>query len=307
MEKYSHEKYINLISGKRHFWDVPEQKYKNKFVPKYLYKYWSLDSHYIDVNLKNILDGKIWMPNALTLNDPFEFQMIKDCLSENKRLEFRNDILGRNSVLSLASSPKNYLMWSHYGNAHKGICLEFKVNDKNNIYPVVYVDKQEDLTADIQEWLECKGNLVSKNPVDWSDEERKLMEKVHKTMIYKMRCWSYEEEFRIIGREFSDDSIWGKKIGYAEQLSSLGLELSRIILGFNCMLENKGKVIQYVNDANEIKVMNNMIEKDFKYSKEAVIKNMLKEESFIKVAQIKRNNLSLVLQNLKYKEGIYSF
>lgn len=102
------------------------------------------------------------MPIANTLNDPFEFQILSDRLTEEKKLEFRVDILGRNSILSLCDSYDNNLLWSHYGWSHSGICIEFEVEDKRYIFPVTYCQEQIDATEDMEQWLNIKAKVIAK-------------------------------------------------------------------------------------------------------------------------------------------------
>lgn len=137
-ECYSHDKYVELILEKKHRYDYPEIKYKEQFIPERLYKYTSFNSSYINQNLESICAGKIWMPIASSLNDSFEFQMMKDSLPSEKRAEFRKDTIERNTILSLCPSHKNYLLWAHYADGHRGMCMEFAVTNKANAFPVTY-------------------------------------------------------------------------------------------------------------------------------------------------------------------------
>jgi len=105
--------------------------------------------------LSALAQKKIWYSKPAEFNDPFDTKFnvrgIKYLFEQgmnyqNKSAFFDNDIsdtmvfkkkyfddildsfkkgvedLG---ILSLASSNKNLLMWSHYASEHKGMCLEF--------------------------------------------------------------------------------------------------------------------------------------------------------------------------------------
>ena len=310
VKEYSHDRYIELIKERKNAWDNPALKYKNDFVPDCVYKYWSLSSPNIDRNLEALVDGKIWMPVAQTLNDPFEFQMITDKLSETERIMFRGDILGRNSVLSLAPIPCNYLMWSHYGNSHTGACLEFEVESKDEIFPVTYVESQIDATCDIREWLTIKERVMHRmmSKEDMNSFEWQLLEKVRRIMLYKHSIWGYENEFRIIGRKeiCAGDEVRIPK-GYLENLSDVGLRLKRIILGFNCRPEDKIKVLKCVNQINSELVIRELMEKEYRVNVEEVVDVLARQKEFVEVAQFKREgtNLKLDIVDLNCKNYVY--
>ncbi len=243
------------------------------------------------------------MPIASTLNDPFEFQILKDSLSEEQRMEFRKDTLGRNSILALCDSHTNNLLWSHYSFAHTGICLEFEVEDADRIFPVIYQRYQEDYTDEIVKWLEIKKNVIQKAPEEMTNEERFLLARIQKIMLVKKSDWKYEKEFRITNRKPYDDKDedeYSMTQGYWEKVSHLGIKLRRIILGFNCSIQNKAKVIDYVNSANESLVMREMARSDFKYSAGAVIKTLIETGDVITVFQKirKGNTPSLSLREI---------
>ena len=231
-DNFSYEKYCELINSRKSLWDEPENDYKANYIPNYLYKYWTFDSSHFDENLKRILYGTIWMPLASTLNDPFEFQMLSDSLSEEQRMEFRKDTLDRNSVLSLCSSHTNNLLWSHYSFAHTGICLEFEVVNTERLFPVIYQRYQEDYTDEITQWLEVKRNVIKKKPEEITNSERVLLAKAQKIMLVKKTDWKYEKEFRITGRKPDNDKDTDGFFinhGYWEKVTDLGIKLRRII------------------------------------------------------------------------------
>lgn len=304
MEKFSHDEYIRLIGEGKNLGDKPEERYKDSFIPLTLYKYWSFSSQYIDENLKKLCDGKIWMPIANTLNDPFEFQILSDRLTEEKKLEFRVDTLGRNSILSLCDSYDNNLLWSHYGWSHSGICIEFEVEDKRHIFPVTYCQEQIDATEDIEQWLCIKtkviAKLISKQLDELNVDERRISERVQKIMFYKHCDWEYENEFRIIGRnnpnDPEEDGGWFIKPGFWAECRSYGLKVKQIILGFNCSLQNKARVMEIVNKHNHDVLMARMVEYDFRFPMSKFIKNISEEGDFISIAQMVRIKESFKLE-----------
>ena len=101
-------------------------------------------------------------------------------------------------VLSLAKKNNNILMWSHYADSHKGMCLEFSTEASH---------------------YGCKNTLKNKeftNKVDYSDNypsiaEMKIFDQTQSSMrqhlfLQKATCWGYEEEWRLL-RQGGDSAI----------------------------------------------------------------------------------------------------
>lgn len=90
-------------------------------------------------------------------------------------LQEKIDHLG---VYCLSTDPKNILMWSHYGDAHKGICLEF-----------------DSTQAFFSEALQV--NYSSNYP-----ENRFVAPKfeglTERVVLTKAKYWNYEKEWRIL-------------------------------------------------------------------------------------------------------------
>lgn len=306
-ESFSYDKFIEYIKERKNIFDQPEDRYRIKFIPQLLYKYWSFESPYNNENIEKLLNGKIWMPASKTLNDPFEFQIITDMLTEEEAMAFRTDILSRNTILSLCDSYKNNLMWSHYGNAHTGLCIEFEVNYNNLIFPVTYCKNQIDETNSIRKWLKIKKDFVKKEIADRTIDELYLLANINKVMLYKSYDWHYEHEYRIIARNFSSGACEKITSGYWESLNAINIRVNRIILGFNCTIQNKAKIIDIINKFNEEKILKEMINTDFKYSIDYVEKKLKNENVLIELYQMERCDKSLILfdEQLKKNGRVY--
>lgn len=114
------------------------------------------------------------------LNDPFEFNSPAFGTREDRNM-FKNVIeksMAGKGLLCFSKSRRNPVMWSHYANSHKGICLGFDVKDKL-LNAVKYVDRR------------------SKNEIRYDDvfcpENEEIFEKCLST---KFSHWKYEQEMR---------------------------------------------------------------------------------------------------------------
>jgi hypothetical protein len=107
------------------------------------------------------------------LNDPFELW----CSAQNDReirrsfREWKKEMAKRYAMLCFSKNWRNPLLWSHYADRHRGICLGLDVND-GYVEPVQYVETRVPLRLP-------------------------LTEETMKPLLYtKFAGWRYEEEWR---------------------------------------------------------------------------------------------------------------
>lgn len=135
-------------------------------LPPYFFKYRPFNDHTIET----ILESKIYFQSPAKFNDPFDgriplvmsgsekqwskylnklykesypgyspakrLQLVSTAMKsgsfktiENKKFDDIVDSLG---VLCLTANATNILMWAHYADSHKGVCLRF--NPNNNFF-----------------------------------------------------------------------------------------------------------------------------------------------------------------------------
>lgn len=132
--------------------------YKNKFIPRILYKYVPLlDERFVDYEKENdkkldtLKKNEIWVSHYQKLNDPFEYKMLyldKERISEAgwdvKEIESFLEFFKNRTLLSCFSTKINNIpMWSHYANNHKGFCIKYKVKNPDEIFEIRYEPKRE--------------------------------------------------------------------------------------------------------------------------------------------------------------------
>jgi hypothetical protein len=156
-------------------------KFQRVTIPAIIYRYMQFHPDRIHALLA---EGKLFMPCPAMFNDPF------DCsLDELTRLTFIESAIG-----CFSTKPDNVLMFSHYADNHRGICVGFYTQRlidslstmntplRADIRPVWYLSKIPTLSLDIQPAL-CA--------------------------TYKCDIWSYEHEFRIFMVKGSSLSVSG--------------------------------------------------------------------------------------------------
>jgi hypothetical protein len=91
-------------------------------------------------------------------------------------------------VLCLSSRYDSPLMWSHYGDQHRGICIEFDVSNlaAGSIRRVQYGESRELAASAVRDWLHDVASTAI------SEVERACL-------LTKSSEWRYEEEYRLFG------------------------------------------------------------------------------------------------------------
>ncbi|MHA7128632.1 DUF2971 domain-containing protein [Algoriphagus namhaensis] len=172
---------------------------KMREVAKYTYPDWSdqqIEEYCFEAKQKDLL------------NDP---KHMKEQLLENRRKI--DETFG---ILSLTPKYLNYLMWSHYGNSHKGFCIGF---DSEALFETI------------------EGSI---GPVDYQEEIPKMdlfgdtMEFFVKQLSTKSKVWEYEEEYRIVKADGSKTTVQiDKNI------------IKHIVLGCKMKHEEKVEIIEF--------------------------------------------------------------
>lgn len=184
-------------------------------VPSCLYKYRTIDS------VKKLLENHcIYFPSCRELNDPFESAvnllkeytpkqyydsfvfagMTPEEAKELTRQVFSGIIDGDTIIKNLTekvissvgyycmtTKPDNLLMWAHYADSHKGVCLKFDIlKDLDSFLvpvPVDYNSRYKDFDC-------LNGDLLS-------------------VLRRKSPDWMYEDEYRIIKTDHQ--GLWNIK------------------------------------------------------------------------------------------------
>lgn len=187
---------------------------------------------------------------------------------EELKEKFTNEIIrkvkdARNNALISCFSKRydSILMWSHYGDKHKGICIEFD-RPENDFLDVKYSKKRckfdlEDTTRRVL------GYMLSNGKVDVNDKG--LIRCISKPFIVKSLDWKYEEEVRCILSPNSDG------VSKLEELSlyTMPTKITKIYVG--CKVDKNSeeyKKLLQLAESKEIDVIE-LIESEDLFSLEA--------------------------------------
>lgn len=149
----------------------------------YQYQRFTKDTLY---RIKNEL---LYFTNPTNFNDPMD-PLIKIPVSNYKQCsEFFLDLRFR--IACLTTHFKNTLMWSHYGDKHKGICIKYDIRalikkgkERYLLLPIDYVNK---LTLD-------------SSGINFKEHKNILNRSLLNYFFLKNISWQYENEYRILTR-----------------------------------------------------------------------------------------------------------
>ena len=142
------------------------------------------------------------------LNDPFEFNgfSFKNKKDRLAWLKTRKQLWQNKGLISFSDRWSNPVIWSHYAENHKGICLGFDVS-KNFAFKVLYPPTREHIPS-ISEIVDTNDSEVLK-----------------KMSLTKYAHWEYENEWRVfIKLGQPDNDLFFE--GYSDKM-----QLREIIIG----------------------------------------------------------------------------
>ena len=133
---------------------------------EYLYKYRSLANmkRFIDI----LMNRRLYASKYLELNDPMEGFFLYDKNVPRPIVAKLRDERATTLICSLSKTPYNGLMWSMYGDEHKGVCIKLKVTSPN--WEEVTVDYSSERTL-ITDRNASINTILGTKSVQWQHEE----------------------------------------------------------------------------------------------------------------------------------------
>lgn len=172
-----------------------------------VYKYRGGNNEVFKRDLESLENNLYYASSSLDLNDPCETitdseKFISQSKSFSRFLGFKSkenlkvldeayrDVLSFDKKMGIYSLSQTYideLLWAHYGNSHKGFCIEYELDlllisyksEKKFSFPITYNKKPP--VIGMLDVATSKNNGIIK-----------------KMGGFKSRRWAYEQEYRII-------------------------------------------------------------------------------------------------------------
>lgn len=161
-----------------------------------LFKYKSTD-HIEDV----IINKRLWCSRYDALNDPMEWAFTSD--NDKKDIE---DLINdtdkeRWRICCLSKSEQYGLMWSMYGDEHRGVCIEVEIDVNNDEY---------------SQYTESNGNKWWYGDINYTSKAQQiesLGKDIKQVLWYKSKQWVHEQEVRFVKKltnEIDDNYMYVK-------------------------------------------------------------------------------------------------
>lgn len=233
---------------------LPEARRK---MPENIYKYYPLgdapDKN--ELKISTVLDNKIWASTYWGFNDPFECQYM--FLGEDDLIEMglpaeshkvwndmMEDLRGRITTICFTQNPNNMPMWAHYANEHRGFCVEYKVQNTQSLYPVIYANSRLKTRAFFIDLI-----YAFFNPEVSTEERVTLLKHFIMLSAFKDKSWESENEIRAIFMNTKEELPSGSK-GKLFSCTEIGVVPQKIYIGVKCSVENEKKLIGLAKELN---------------------------------------------------------
>ena len=189
--------------------------------------------------LKSLCERRLKQSRIHELNDPFELRPydVTDLLSRWAFLKTREDIGKDRGLLCLSKDWSNPVLWAHYGDNHRGLCLGFEIPDQqggpdDESRSVSYISNPLEFPANFEEMPE--------------DEGLKVMEKV---LFTKFEHWTYEQEVRVWAPLQNEEN----GLHYLEFDEKL--RLVEVIMGEKCTLQKSAIMLALGEHAAQVQII----------------------------------------------------
>jgi hypothetical protein len=150
-----------------------------------------------------------------------DVRQVGSAATNHTRKQLRDD----SRIFCLSAKQDHPLLWSHYADSHKGVCLHFRCRGGTVFGAARAVEYQQ----------ERRPILI---PMKYNKSEDDIAAAMSRT---KAEFWSYEEEYRIIGYERAE---WGYKLHGRFCFFEPSL-LCGITLGMNVSVPNRTTVMTW--------------------------------------------------------------
>ncbi|MBT3169075.1 MAG: DUF2971 domain-containing protein [Candidatus Cloacimonetes bacterium] len=229
-------------------------------IPDIIYKFMPINKF----TFENLLKNQIWFSNPMNFNDPFDCKMFKlaEPTMDELKLYFSKDKsdqevekilkdydksseenlqhcnkfvrkhIGDNYLISCFSkSKKNILMWGHYADKHKGICLGFD--------SLEFFSENQFIEKSVLNLFKVKY-ISEYFPLNFFND-KKFSKEYQNIFKNKYVDWEYEEEIRALTEA-------DKEISNLMKFSKKSLRE----INFGCKVSNRDKesIIKIVQNCN---------------------------------------------------------
>ncbi|OCH36196.1 DUF2971 domain-containing protein [Aliivibrio fischeri] len=172
-----------------------------------MYKFRELNKTTYDL----LLNSELWCASPMSLNDPFDAQFDYESFAQKVSssssvdsytkhlIHNASQVFDNVGICSLSAQRDNQVMWSHYADEHRGLCIEFdipKIMKLNNVLSLARVTYQSELPELklVKTFAPNSDALFIASAIDTS--------MFMNILTTKDVTWRYENEIRIIKPQY---------------------------------------------------------------------------------------------------------
>lgn len=169
------------------------------------------------------------------MNDPFELLGIEFRTPEDRAFfqqELKPEMNGTIGILCFSRKWDNPVLWSHYADKHRGLCLGFDIPDqwaKN----VTYVGQR------------LKADIEHDNPLDDTNSPG------YKLVTTKYSHWKYEDEVRLI---FPLEHVQREGPNYFVPYCDI-LSLQEVVVGLRSKITDENLISSLSREDQEVSII----------------------------------------------------
>ena len=146
-----------------------------------VYKYRSLRN--FDFVADILCNQRFYVSSFFDLNDPMEGLFVYEAGTKQEYIDAIKEGKQKLHICAFSKNPKNVLLWAHYADGFKGVCIELDLQEpQNEDYDIVTVE-------------------YSARRVSFSNDARRLIGEMPRIILsQKNSAWKYEKEVRTLSR-----------------------------------------------------------------------------------------------------------
>ncbi|BFN30991.1 DUF2971 domain-containing protein [Vibrio harveyi] len=165
-------------------------------------------------SLELLINKQLWFASPATLNDPFEAESSYESVLEAVWAEYPfpqdqqdaykrilDQQLEKTGICSFCKTKKNQLMWAHYADEHKGLCIGFnesKLLETNQyLYPIEVTYQADYPYQDIIDRFKYFQAIPGAN-----NKDSIAGDIMYSVLGTKYTHWAYEKERRLLRHQF---------------------------------------------------------------------------------------------------------
>ncbi len=188
--------------------------------------------------LENIKNRRLKQSRVSDLNDPFELRSydVTDLALRMAFLTTSKDVDKARGLLCFSADWKNPVIWAHYSDKHRGLCLGFEIpamkeDPKADAGYVKYVQHLSPFPSNFESMSESKHDSFARS-----------------ALFTKYQDWAYEKEIRVWSQLTNEDK------GFYFVPFGEAMRLTEVIIGQRCTV-SKAQILSALGElVGEVKI-----------------------------------------------------